>query len=171
MADIIKFKRGKSTTWKTKNLLLLDGEPGFEIDTLRLKIGDGKTKWNDLPYIVNKDTLPDEIIYYIGKQDTLPEEGTDGSICIVGEDIYIRANDKWTKLNTTAKGEIEVIKIKGNNDGSLEIDGKKYDTIQEALKNVTNAEVALPTELTENLTISAGQTITLDLNGTNTVTD
>ena len=44
MADIIKFKRGKSTTWKTKNLLLLDGEPGFEIDTLRLKIGDGKTK-------------------------------------------------------------------------------------------------------------------------------
>ena len=50
MADIIKFKRGKSTTWKTKNLLLLDGEPGFEIDTLHLKIGDGKTKWNDLPY-------------------------------------------------------------------------------------------------------------------------
>lgn len=50
MADIIKFKRGKSTTWKTKNLLLLDGEPGFEVDTLRLKIGDGKTKWNDLPY-------------------------------------------------------------------------------------------------------------------------
>lgn len=50
MADIIKFKRGKSTTWKTKNLLLLDGEPGFEIDTLRFKIGDGKTKWNDLPY-------------------------------------------------------------------------------------------------------------------------
>lgn len=50
MADIIKFKRGKSTTWQTKNLLLLDGEPGFEIDTLRLKIGDGKTTWNDLPY-------------------------------------------------------------------------------------------------------------------------
>lgn len=50
MADIIKLKRGKSTTWKTKNLLLLDGEPGFEVDTLRLKIGDGKTKWNDLPY-------------------------------------------------------------------------------------------------------------------------
>lgn len=50
MADIIKLKRGKSTTWATKNLLLLDGEPGFEIDTLRLKIGDGKTKWNDLPY-------------------------------------------------------------------------------------------------------------------------
>lgn len=31
MADIIKLKRGKSTTWKTKNLLLLDGEPGLKL--------------------------------------------------------------------------------------------------------------------------------------------
>ena len=160
------FKRGKAASWTKQNILLGPGEPGFELDTGKLKIGNGVDKWNDLPYIVNKDTLPDEIIYYIGKQDSLPEEGADGSICIVGEDIYIRANDKWTKLNTATKGEVEVIKIKDNDDGSLEIDGKKYDTIQEALKNVTNAEVALPTGLVENLTISAGQTITLDLNGT-----
>lgn len=165
------FKRGKAASWTKQNILLGPGEPGFELDTGKLKVGNGVDKWNDLPYIVNKDTLPDEIIYYIGKQDTLPEEGTDGSICIVGEDIYIRANDKWTKLNTTTKSEVEVIKIKDNTDGSLEIGGKKYNTIQEALKNVTNAEVALPTGLVENLTISAGQTITLDLNGTNTVTD
>lgn len=165
------FRRGKAASWTKQNILLGPGEPGFELDTGKLKIGNGVDKWNDLPYIVNKDTLPDEIIYYIGKQDSLPEEGTDGSICIVGEDIYIRANDKWTKLNTVTKGEVEVIKIKDNDDGSLEIDGKKYDTIQEALKNVTNAEVALPTGLMENLTISAGQTITLDLNGTETITD
>ena len=43
--------------------------------------------------------------------------------------------------------------------------------IQEALKNVISAEVALPTGLVENLTISADQTITLDLNGTDTITD
>jgi hypothetical protein len=51
MADLIKFKRGKSTSWQTKNLLLDVGEPGFETDTLRLKIGDGVTLWNDLPYV------------------------------------------------------------------------------------------------------------------------
>lgn len=51
MADLIKFKRGKSTSWTTKNLLLEAGEPGFETDTKRLKIGDGSTLWNDLPYI------------------------------------------------------------------------------------------------------------------------
>lgn len=51
MADLIKFKRGKSTSWQTKNLLLAVGEPGFETDTLRLKIGDGVTLWNDLPYV------------------------------------------------------------------------------------------------------------------------
>lgn len=165
------FKRGKAASWTKQNILLGPGEPGFELDTGKLKVGNGVDKWNDLPYIVNKDTLPDEIIYYLGKQTTLPTEGIEGSICVVDDEIYIRAEDKWLKLNTNTQGVVEVIKIKSNDDGSVEIDGKKYDTIQEALKNVTNAEVALPSGLSENLTISAGQTITLDLNGTETVTD
>lgn len=165
------FKRGKAASWTKQNILLGPGEPGFELDTGKLKVGNGIDKWNDLPYIVNKDTLPDEIIYYIGKQTTLPTEGAEGSICVVDDEIYIRAEDKWLKLNTNTQGVVEVIKIKGNDDGNVEIDGKQYDTIQEALKNVTNAEVALPSGLSENLTISTGQTITLDLNGTETITD
>lgn len=65
MATIIKttfqLKRGTSSKWKELNLILADGEPGFERDTNRLKIGDGKTPWNDLPYladgnIINADT-------------------------------------------------------------------------------------------------------------------
>ena len=65
MATIIKttfqLKRGTSSKWKELNLILADGEPGFERDTNRLKIGDGKTPWNELPYlsdgnIINADT-------------------------------------------------------------------------------------------------------------------
>jgi hypothetical protein len=55
MATVIKttfqLKRGTSTKWQELNLILADGEPGFERDTNRLKIGNGKTPWNDLPYI------------------------------------------------------------------------------------------------------------------------
>lgn len=51
MADLIKFKRGKAATWKEKNILLNAGEPGYELDTHKFKIGDGFTPWNDLPYI------------------------------------------------------------------------------------------------------------------------
>lgn len=46
----IQFKRGLSSTWITKNPILAIGEPGFEKDTGRLKIGDGVTPWIDLPY-------------------------------------------------------------------------------------------------------------------------
>ena len=51
MAVTIKFKRGQSSSWTTMNLTLAPGEPGFELDTGRLKIGDGITPWNDLPYL------------------------------------------------------------------------------------------------------------------------
>ena len=46
-----KLKRGLAESFKTKNPLLEEGEPGFELDTFKLKIGNGKTKYNDLPYI------------------------------------------------------------------------------------------------------------------------
>lgn len=55
MATVIsttfKLKRGTAARWKELNYILSAGEPGFEIDTYRLKIGDGETAWNDLPYI------------------------------------------------------------------------------------------------------------------------
>jgi len=99
MADIIQLKRGKSTTWQNKNLLLLAGEPGFEIDTCRLKIGDGKTKWNDLPYIGTAGSgpivLPDNIMFYLGKITSFPEAAKEGSTCIYNDKLYIYTSGDW----------------------------------------------------------------------------
>lgn len=39
-----------STEWTAKNPLLQRGEIGAEADTHRIKVGDGLTYWNDLPY-------------------------------------------------------------------------------------------------------------------------
>lgn len=65
MAKILKttfkVRRGQSETWANINPTLTDGEPGYELDTHRLKIGDGNTSWNDLPYIGEASSLPDEI--------------------------------------------------------------------------------------------------------------
>lgn len=50
----IKLRRGDAGpgpgTWSTVNPVLAAGEPGLEIDTGKLKIGDGTTAWNSLPY-------------------------------------------------------------------------------------------------------------------------
>lgn len=47
----IQFKRGTAAKWTELNLVLEAGQPGFVTDENRLKIGDGTTRWNDLPYI------------------------------------------------------------------------------------------------------------------------
>ena len=55
MAEVIKMtyqlRRGTSATWRANNPLLLAGEPGYELDTHKVKIGDGTSYWKDLPYI------------------------------------------------------------------------------------------------------------------------
>ena len=50
MATIIQFRRDTAANWTANNPILADGEPALEKDTLKEKIGDGVTAWNDLPY-------------------------------------------------------------------------------------------------------------------------
>lgn len=107
MADIIKFKRGQSNTWRTKNLLLKDGEPGFELDTRKLKIGDGKTLWNDLPYIGGEGgtiDLPDNVMEFLGTVDALPATAEDGAMCIYNGKLYIY-DGKWTTTETSSSAQ------------------------------------------------------------------
>ena len=59
MATVIKttfkLRRGLAAKWAEVNPILAEGEPGFATDTFDLKIGDGVTAWNSLPYISKGD--------------------------------------------------------------------------------------------------------------------
>lgn len=48
---MVKLKRGESSSWTSGNPVLQAGQPGYEIDNHRLKIGDGISNWNELDYI------------------------------------------------------------------------------------------------------------------------
>lgn len=50
MSSLIRFRRGTAVALASVNPSLQAGEPCFEIDTDRFKIGDGVLSWNDLPY-------------------------------------------------------------------------------------------------------------------------
>lgn len=52
--SIFRFKRGTAARWAELNPILAQGEPGFVYDSNLLKIGDGVTHWNNLPYIEGK---------------------------------------------------------------------------------------------------------------------
>lgn len=50
MAVQIQLRNDTASNWTSANPTLARGELGIEIDTNKLKIGDGTTDWNDLPY-------------------------------------------------------------------------------------------------------------------------
>ena len=50
MAIQIQYRRGSASQWSTTNPILAIGEPGYEVDTGKFKVGDGSTAWNSLPY-------------------------------------------------------------------------------------------------------------------------
>lgn len=49
--DLIQLRSGTAAEWTSANPVLAAGELGFEIDTKKLKGGDGVTSWSALPYL------------------------------------------------------------------------------------------------------------------------
>lgn len=64
-----KLRRGQSADWTSVNPLLADGEPGFELDTGKLKIGNGLDKWNDLAYVAGPDYADTDLTNYYTKDE------------------------------------------------------------------------------------------------------
>lgn len=56
LSTTFKVRRGQSSVFARNNPILQAGEPGFELDTYKLKIGDGVTDWNNLPYINGEES-------------------------------------------------------------------------------------------------------------------
>ncbi len=46
----IQLTHNSASDWSSSNPVLLAGELGIESDTLRIKLGDGVTPWNELLY-------------------------------------------------------------------------------------------------------------------------
>lgn len=123
MATTIKFKRGQSSSWVSQNPVLQPGEPGFEIDTGRIKIGNGVDAWLDLPYLGEDGTG----VVNAATRSDFPSVGNVNY-------IYKAADEKkiyqWNDIDKTYEalaqseggsgGEINITKIHGGDaDGIL----------------------------------------------------
>ena len=90
MSDIIQVKRGSAALATSTNPILAEGEFGYETDTRRLKVGDGSTAYNDLPYF--SGLTPILAIEYVidgGDADILP--GVKGDLKIPFDCTILRA--------------------------------------------------------------------------------
>ena len=104
---MIKFRRGSTKSWRGTKTKLEPGQPGYDKDKHKIKIGDGEKSWPDLPYasglfaeeIVdsesnaktrkNKDTEDITLITY-GIE--APDENTIGQ-------IYLQQNDEEPEVD------------------------------------------------------------------------
>lgn len=57
MSIQIQLRQGSASLWTSTNSTLAIGEVGIESDTLRIKVGNGYTAWNSLPYISSVSSL------------------------------------------------------------------------------------------------------------------
>lgn len=88
MASRIQLRRGLSSQWTSANPVLATGEPGVEIDTGRVKFGDGVSTWLALPYAgittVSYDMLPAGVTITVLKSgSTWPNRPTSRTDIIV----------------------------------------------------------------------------------------
>lgn len=108
-----KLKRGTAARWAEVNPILEVGEPGFVYDQNRLKIGDGVTPWNDLPYIDGKREVAD----YDNLSD-FPKVGETGIIYKATDELSLyqfNADTKQYEKLSDGKGIDDITIINGGN--------------------------------------------------------
>lgn len=108
----LQFKRATFRAFKRNNPILLKGEPGFEWDTLKLKIGDGTTRYNDLPYIGDFGAKDGKSAYELwleqGHEGTI-EDFLDSLVGEPGKSTY----EIWLSLNHEGTVEDFIDYLKG----------------------------------------------------------
>ena len=112
MAYTILFRRGTDNEWTQANPTLRLGEMGFVTDTRRLKVGDGITPWNSLPYNIASltngkiplDQLPDTVkisvneVSTIAQRNMLTAESGDLAIVLETNKTYVYDGDSWVEF-------------------------------------------------------------------------
>jgi hypothetical protein len=92
---VIKLRRDESDNWQSVNPVLSLGEPGFETDTKRLKIGDGSSVWNDLDYVAGSGGVGAAVI----EEDI---EDTVAALMISGTGVVLSYNDGADSLTVNS---------------------------------------------------------------------
>jgi hypothetical protein len=130
----IKFRRGLSAVLSIKNPLLREGEPCFEVDTGKIKIGDGILTWLQLDYLSGE-----------GSPGPQGEPGVDGTDGVDGASAYqlalasgfVGTLSQWLLSLKGAKGDtgdigpqgtqgIQGVKGDTGDDGPAGADGADY---------------------------------------------
>ena len=126
MANRIQLRRGSAQEWSNVNPTLAIGELGIEIDTGRIKIGDGVTPWNSLKY-----ERPIESV--ANSPNTLVQRDADGNFAAGAITASVIGNASTaTRLANTRQ-----IALTGDVTASATFDGSSNLNLSSALQIVS----------------------------------
>lgn len=93
MGARIQFRRGTAAFWDSENPTLHPGEPGYETDTRKTKVGDGKTPWRELPYSSGGSTTlpPDQesLLEHINAAEPHPAYDDGPSLALLYQNMKV----------------------------------------------------------------------------------
>jgi len=92
---LIQVRRGTGSDWSNQNPVLASGELGLEIDSNKLKIGNGQLSWNNLDYInLSQNTIQvkNNLGYSIHKGQAVYISGFDNISSLPTVGLYISNN-------------------------------------------------------------------------------
>jgi len=151
MANRIQLRRDGAQQWANVNPILAQGELGIEIDTSRIKIGDGVTPWNSLKYERPIETESNTA-------NTLVKRDSDGNFAAGAITASIIGN----AATATRLANTRSFTLAGDMSGSASFDGSANVNITAELNYVTS----LPHYDANNLSATGTYTqITLDSRG------
>lgn len=157
----IQIRKGSASEWVDANTILDIGEPGYETDTGRTKIGNGSTPWNELQYI---SVVPSGFIAASGINIDLGTNGSTASISVSG----IIANPSDNRILTSRDSTTTGIDAESNLtfDGStFNIDGNiVFDSFTESVVSIGDSSTS------QTLSLSSGTVQTCTLTGNCTFT-
>jgi microcystin-dependent protein len=101
----ITLRRNSTIVWETKNIVLQQGEPGYDTTLKKLKIGDGSTPWNDLRYITDTFYIDNGSITNDKLAETISvSNGGTGVTSFANTSAYIKSGATTTEALTSQVG-------------------------------------------------------------------
>ena len=146
MASRIQYRRDTASNWTSEDPVLASGEPGYETDTGKEKIGDGSTAWTSLAYAgggsstllgltdVGADGTNDQVLTTDGAGSfTFTDKGSGGAVGPDLTDINSITSQTGSDLELTAKNVLKLYANAGTNP-DITVNGGSSTQIHQILK-------------------------------------
>ena len=161
MANRIQLRRGSAQEWSNVNPTLAIGELGIEIDTGRIKIGDGVTAWNSLKYerpLESITNTPNTMVQrdadgnfqaglitasLLGNASTATRLANTRQIALTGDVTASATFDGSTNLNLSSS--LQIVPTLPHYDGTIFSSGTYTKLTVDAKGRITNAST--PTDI------------------------